>query len=279
MSQPLISILIPTFNEEEHITGCLESVLAQTYPKVEIIVIDDGSTDSTINLVKKIKGIKLLRQSHLSAGAARNKGARHAKGKILVFIDADMILDPACVTHLTSPIRLKKSLGTFTKDEFVANIQNSWSFGWSRMRGFDGGSMHPANYPDTQPVFRAIDKKTFLKAGGFDTNRGYDDDWSLSQKLGFQATLAPGAIIYHHNPSSLREVFTQASWMAKRQYKFGLLGKIFALFRSSLPISLITSAYLAIKNKSITLIFAKITFDLGLFLGILKSLFHFHPGR
>jgi len=279
MTQPLISVLIPTFNEEEHITGCLESVLAQTYPKVEIIVIDDGSTDSTVNQVKKIKGIKLLHQKHLGAGAARNKGARHAKGKILVFIDADMILDPACVTRLTSPIRQSISHGTFTKDEFVANINNPWSNAWSRMRGFDGGSMHPANYPDTQPVFRAIDKKTILKAGGFDSNRGYDDDWSLSQKLGFQATLAPGAIIYHHNPSSLREVFTQASWMAKRQYKFGFVGKLFALIRSSLPISLINSLYLSIKNKSITLMFAKIAFDSGLSYGIIKSLFHFHPGR
>ncbi len=72
-------------------------------------------------------------------------------------------------------------------------------------------------------MFRAILKTEFDKAGGFDESRGYTDDWSLSEKLGYKAT-ATKAVYYHDNPASLAEVFWQARWAAKRKYKLGILG-------------------------------------------------------
>lgn len=273
LSKPKVSIIIPTHNEELHISACLESLSQQSYSNLEIIVVDDGSTDGTLKLLKVRKSLKVLSQTHQGPGAARNLGAQKSRGEILVFVDADMVLDKNFVTKLVKPIIDGRCVGTFTKEEFVANMDNSWAKAWGVVRGFESGHMHPANYPDKQPVFRAIKRKVFLDAGGFDTQRGYDDDWSLSEKLGRLAQNAPGAIIYHKNPSSLQEIFTQSIWMSKRRYKFGFLGKLFELLRRNIILSLFKSTYIGIKHNSFTLFCTQLIHDLGITIGIIQLQF------
>ena len=85
-----ISVIIPTYNEESVILDCLRSLASQSLKDFEIIVVDDGSTDTT---VEKLEDVMVLHQNHLGAGAARNLGAKQAKGDILVFVDADMTFD------------------------------------------------------------------------------------------------------------------------------------------------------------------------------------------
>lgn len=269
---PLISVIIPAYNEAAHLQSCLESVKSQTYPRLEIIVIDDGSKDQTPAIAKSFNLVKLLRQLHRGPGSARNRAAQAAKGSILVFVDADMILDPKFVSLLTAPIRQGKTLGTTSLDEYVANWDNPWARSWSQLRGFAKGRMHSELSVKTHPVFRAITKSAFQKAGGFALNRGYDDDWSLAENLGSQALVVPFAKVYHHNPASLEEIFTQSIWMGMRRYKYGILGKIIALVRSSLPFSLIRSIYLSVQHQSFTLFLTGLVYDLGLSLGIIKSL-------
>lgn len=271
MNNPLVSIIIPVFNEQKHVKACLKSIQSQTYPNLEVIVIDDGSTDHSKTIVNSFPQVKLLSQSHQGPGAARNLGAKKSRGDILVFVDADMKLHSKFVDKLTLPIRHGKIIGTFTKDERVANLTNPWAKSWSQIRGFKQDRMHPPNYPDQQPVFRAILKAKFHQAGGFDTNRGYDDDWSLSEKLGTLAQNAPGVIIYHHNPDSIPEIFSQARWMAKRRYKLGIIGKLGNLFLFSLPISKLKATYRLLKHLSIYTFFATFIFDLGITVGILET--------
>lgn len=275
---PLISIIIPTYNEEANIAVCLQSLLSQSYKNVEIFIVDDGSTDKTIEIIdsfiKKTKAklpIKLLTQKHQGPGAARNKAAKIAKGDILVFVDADMTFDKHFIDKLTLPIRSGQTIGTFTKEEYVANNDNIYARSWSLIRGWEDGRMHPSNYPDSQNVFRAIKASVFKKSGGFDQNRGYDDDWSISEKSGKLATSAKGAILYHNNPDSLTDIYIQSKWMAKRRYKFGFLGKLIALIRLSLIFSLIRSYNIARKNKFNQLFNIQLVSDLGQMRGILES--------
>jgi len=82
---------------------------------------------------------------------------------------------------------------------------------------------------DQHKDFRAILKKEFLKVEGF-SKTGYTDTWSLSEKLDYKP-LATNALYYHFNPSSLKEVFSQARWTAKRHYKLGFLGGLVNLFK------------------------------------------------
>jgi glycosyltransferase involved in cell wall biosynthesis len=271
-----ISVIIPTYNEEKVILDCLESLGKQTYSNFEIIVVDDGSTDKTReylkNTSKLIPQISLLTQNHKGAAAARNLGASKAKGEILVFVDADMTFDLNFLTKLVEPIVNGQAIGTFSKEEYLANKDNIWAVCWNINRGLPKYKMHPDSYSNTQKVFRAILKKEFESSGGFDERGGYTDDY-LSDRVGTEAVVAPGAIFYHANPSSLNEVFIQSKWMAKRKYKLGIIGLGVALFRVSLPMSLLTGVVVSIINLSPGFLIFKIIADFGSFVGIMEYTF------
>lgn len=86
-----ISVVIPAFNREGTIVKCLESVMNQTYPVMEVLVVDDGSTDNTRSIVADFPSDKvfLFCQNHKGAQAARNKGIINAKGDYIAFLDSD----------------------------------------------------------------------------------------------------------------------------------------------------------------------------------------------
>ena len=84
-----ISVVIPSFNREKTIEKCIRSVMNQSYPPYEILVVDDGSTDGTIQKIASlhIDMVRLLQQEHKGAQAARNYGIREAKGDYIAFLD------------------------------------------------------------------------------------------------------------------------------------------------------------------------------------------------
>ena len=94
MKTPLVSIIIPVYNSYKLISKTLESALDQTYKNIEIIVIDDGSTDGSEKIIDQFASdkITLLKQNNKGAGAARNLGIKNAKGEFMQFLDADDLL-------------------------------------------------------------------------------------------------------------------------------------------------------------------------------------------
>ena len=86
-----VSVVIPAFNREQTIVRCLKSVVGQTYPAMEILVVDDGSADNTRRIVADFPSdkVSLLCQDHKGAQAARNKGIISAKGEYIAFLDSD----------------------------------------------------------------------------------------------------------------------------------------------------------------------------------------------
>ncbi len=88
-----VSVVIPVFNGERYLAEAIDSILAQTHRPLEIIVVDDGSTDSSIDIARayaeREADVHCLSQSHGGIGAARNRGIEHAKGDYLSFLDAD----------------------------------------------------------------------------------------------------------------------------------------------------------------------------------------------
>ena len=266
-----ISVIIPTYNEESVILNCLHSLEMQSFTDFEVIVVDDGSTDSTPEKINTFKdfNIKFLKQSHKGAGAGRNLGSKQANGEILVFVDADMTFDRNFLKMLVKPIIAGKTKGTNSIDEYVANWNNVWSRCWNLNEGWEPKKRHPEKYSNKQTVFRAILKSEFDKVGGF-TPGGYNDDWSLSQKLGILADVAPKAIFFHKNPESLGEIFNHAKWVGKRKYRFGLFGYLVALIRSSLPVSIIIGLTKAFFYSQPMFLIFKVVYDFGLFVGIIN---------
>ncbi len=276
-----VSIIIPTFNEEKVISDCLESILDQDYKDFEVIVVDDGSSDKTLEIISNFEienpMLKIFKQKHLGAGMARNLGAKFAKGEILVFVDADMVFDKKFVKNLIKPILDKKTIGTFSKDEFVLNKDNLWSKCWNINKNLPKNKMHPRDYPNEQAVFRAILKKEFQRVGGFNLI-GYIDDHTLSEKLNVKAQLAEGAIFYHRNPESLKEVFIQARWIGKSEYKSRKienenLMRLISIVRYSLLFSLINGITKAVKLKIPEFVFFKIIYDFAVEISLFKSFF------
>jgi glycosyltransferase involved in cell wall biosynthesis len=86
----MISVIMPSYNHGKYLSHAIESVLQQTYPAQQVIVVDDGSTDNTPEIVKPyLPQITYLHQNNSGISAARNTGIQHAKGKYLAFLDAD----------------------------------------------------------------------------------------------------------------------------------------------------------------------------------------------
>ena len=85
------SIIIPNYNKEKYIDECINSILSQTIAKAkyEIIFIDDGSSDSSLDVISKYEDVKILHTNRLLAGGARNAGIKQAKGEYLIFLDSD----------------------------------------------------------------------------------------------------------------------------------------------------------------------------------------------
>lgn len=269
----MISVIIPTYNEEATIHYCLESLFKQKDSDFEVIVVDDGSTDNPIRqLAEKNKNLRYFEQDHKGPGSARNLGAKHAQGDILVFVDADMIFDQNFLFELTKPIKDKLTKGTFTKSEYVSNWDNVWAKCWNYNQGIKEKIRIPKEYPNTAPVFRAILKSEFERVKGFDSI-GYTDDWTLSRKLGYQATTTK-AVCYHKNPASLKEVYQQARWIGKNEFIIGGFKKYFNLVIYSFPFSFLSGLVMVAIYQEPKCLPFKLMYDFGVFISIIGSFFN-----
>jgi len=266
----IISCIIAVYNEEKYILRCLTSLNKQKLDfndQLEIIVVDDGSNDSSRQKVKSFGNIKLLSQNHLGAGAARNAGVKYARGEIYIFVDADMEFEQDFVKNLISPIQLGQAKGTYSKEEYVANWQNPIARCWNWNENLPEKKRIPTNAIGTD--FRAILAEEFSKVKGYEPG-GYTDTWSLYEKLGYKPKPVAHAKYYHYNPDSLMEAFKHAKWVGKRKYKLGPIGSVAALIRVSLPVSLIQGFYKAIKYHEVMFVPFKVVWDAGLSWGIIK---------
>src|ERR687885_795015 len=90
----VVSVVIPCYNQAHFLGEAIESVLAQSYPHFEIVVVDDGSTDNTSEVAARYPGVRCIRQNNQGVAAARNTGIRESNGSYLVFLDADDRLLP-----------------------------------------------------------------------------------------------------------------------------------------------------------------------------------------
>lgn len=109
-TESLISVIIPVYNTEDYLVRCLDSVIANTYQHLEIICIDDGSTDGSLRILEKYEKqdprVRVIRQEHGGYCVARNCGLKAARGEYIAFIDSDDWICPACFSLLMKAHRL-----------------------------------------------------------------------------------------------------------------------------------------------------------------------------
>jgi glycosyltransferase involved in cell wall biosynthesis len=113
-SESLVSVIIPTFNSGQYIKAALESVFNQTYKNIEVIVVDDGSTDNTrVVLEAFMKQIKYIYKENGGPASARNRGVKEAKGEFIAFLDAD---------DMWLPEKIELQFGVFVKDQRIGLV-------------------------------------------------------------------------------------------------------------------------------------------------------------
>ena len=179
MSFGLVSCIVPVFNGEKYIAETIESILSQTYPNIEIIVINDGSTDNTLSVLNPFdKHLSLHSQSNLGQSAARNAGLKMAKGDYISFLDADDLWDPEKtqlqVDHLTANPSI---LACF------AHVRNFWIPELqSEKEQLEREGLIKFIHPFSLCTFLAK-RCVFEQLGNFKTELSYGEDSDLFTRL------------------------------------------------------------------------------------------------
>lgn len=122
---PLVSIVTPTYNQAEYLAETIESVLAQDYPNIEYIVLDDGSTDSTPEILGRYNG-KIFWERHENIGQARtlNKGWSTSKGEIIGYLSSDDILYPGAIRKLVEALVVDETIACVFPDADLIDNQS-----------------------------------------------------------------------------------------------------------------------------------------------------------
>jgi glycosyltransferase involved in cell wall biosynthesis len=207
------SVVIPAFNAEKTLVACLRS-LEQQKPAVtpwEIIVVDDGSTDGTAQIVKTFRSVRYFHQVNQGPAQARNFGVEQARGEIILFIDSDCEACPNWLIEMVRPFRDPEIVGVkgayWTRQtHWVARfVQREYEIKYAKMKR--------DRYIDFIDTYSAAFRKTaFQRVGGYDTvfRTASVEDQELSFRLaesGCKMIFNPEARVYHRHVSSVRAYF------------------------------------------------------------------------
>jgi len=204
--QPVVSVVIPTYNEEKWIGSCLQSVLRDSYPQKEIIVVDDASTDTTGEILKRFP-VKVIRnEKRAGPGSARNIGVREAKGEIVVFIDAH------CIINDSEWIRKFLQFFQNPKVGAVGGYFKREQSKWGRPRFI--GESQPSPRRLVKSANGAYRKTVFEQVGGFDPCIEWGGDAALTYKV-----LSSGWKIVHSR--DIMVVHAEKIWSIRRAFSYG----------------------------------------------------------
>jgi len=275
IEKPYVTVIVPVYNEESCVKDCIVSLLEQDFRPLEILAVDDGSIDNSVKICEQLE-ISVLRQDHKGPGAARNLGARNAKGNILVLVDADMTFASDYIERLIEPIVTGQTIATCHWNERVANWDNPWARCQTWFISLPDKKRHSLVVPEYERVYRAVRKDFFLDTGGFSEDEGRADDSSIARRTRVLSKIVSDAICYHRNFETPRETFVNAIWhgrnMVAKNHTF--LRSILVLLIYKNPIlKILKGLRLALIKKEIRMIPYSIIYTLGFVIGTLRAIF------
>ncbi|HYJ86169.1 MAG TPA: glycosyltransferase, partial [Pyrinomonadaceae bacterium] len=218
---PKVSVIVCVYNGERTINDCLASLENLNYPNYEVVVVNDGSTDGTLQVAESYDYIRLINQENQGLSAARNVGIDAARGEIIAFTDADCVADEDWLTHLVA---------RFQASEFAAvggpNLSPpDDSFVASCVAVSPGAPAHvllddevAEHIPGCNMAFR---REALDAINGFDPIfRAAGDDvdlcWRLQNK-GYKIGFSPAAVVWHFRRNTVRDYLKQQRGYGKAE--------------------------------------------------------------
>lgn len=187
VKEELVSVVIPAYNSAEFIRQCIESVLAQTYRVVEVVVLDDGSTDNTASICEEFgSSVNLFRQENSGRGSARNMGVSKANGKYLAFLDHDDLLLPHSIHDRVEFLKKHLEVGWVFSDAVEFDDSGNLrlflgQFPWLNLNEDIFIQLLRGCFPLTSTVM--IRRSVMDFVGGFNTSLNYGEDLELFLRL------------------------------------------------------------------------------------------------
>jgi glycosyltransferase involved in cell wall biosynthesis len=198
MTNPVVSVIVPTYNSSATLRYCLESIKNQTYENVEIIVVDNNSKDNTKDIAKEYTS-KVFNIGP-ERSAQRNHGVSQSTGEYVMIIDSDMKLSKEVVAQCVEEFR---------KDSNITGLvipEESFGEGfWAQCKKLERSFYVGVSWMEAA---RAFPKDIYLKAGGYDESMVSGEDWDLSQRIEKMGKLGRIQPYIFHNEGKLSLIKT-----------------------------------------------------------------------
>jgi glycosyltransferase involved in cell wall biosynthesis len=222
MKSPKVSVIVPNYNYGKYIEQAIESVLSQTYKNIEIIVVDDGSTDNSLEVLERYRNkITLITQKNQGVSAARNNGVRASSGEYIAFLDPDDVWLPTKIEKQVSKMLSDNQIGLVHCAMIIVDEKNN------PIKIHDGG-MEGLLRNDILLLEKGaivgagstclVKRHIFEEIDGFDLSLSTSADWdfcyraSLKCKIGF--IKEPLALYRVHNSSMHSNIQTMEKDMS-----------------------------------------------------------------
>lgn len=200
-----MSVIIPVFNGQGSLRDCLEAVFQSTYRNFEVLVVDDHSTDASPNIAQQFPCRLIVMGQNAGAAAARNRGAAASRGDLLVFLDADIVIERDTLEKMASVLCRRPDIsalfGSYQKNTIPTNFLSTY-------KNLLHHYTHQTSRTDAVTFcggFGAIRKNTFLQFQGFDESRRSLEDIELGYRLhqsGHKISLEKEIQVTHCKPYS-----------------------------------------------------------------------------
>ena len=211
---PLISVMIGAYNAEPYLGEAIESVFAQDYEPIELIVVDDGSTDGTADVARSFAQVHVIQQENGGNGAARNRGVENAAGELYAFLDADDRFMPGKLTLQKAALdadpgldivfgRVREFLSPELDEETRASLRPP----------------APEPMPWTAPNLMLVRRESFERVGPFTTavRVGVTVDWfARAAEAGLRYSILPDVVLerrLHTQNNGLRESASRSQYL------------------------------------------------------------------
>ncbi len=215
---PLVSVVVPAYNEEKVVGRCVESILASDYPRFEVILVDDGSSDGTLAVLRQFEdrpNVVVIGKPNGGKASALNAGLARARGEIIFFVDADGLFSPTTIREMLKGFESEHIGAVCGNDAPVnldrlqtrlASIQSHVGSGFVR-RALATIHCLPIVSGNIGAFRRSVLEKTGPFIEGF-IGEDLELTWRV-HKVGYNVTFRPRALVYAEVPSTLRGLWKQ----------------------------------------------------------------------